>query len=109
MTTSGATRTVSSTSLSSSARASNLPMRTLDDLLAHGPDSVRGRRILVRSDLNVPLSKDATPTVTDDGRIRASLPVLTTLLDHGARVIVAAHLGRPKGAPESKYSLRPVA
>jgi phosphoglycerate kinase len=81
-------------------------MRTLDDLIAHG---VAGRRILVRSDLNVPLSKTDPPTVTDDGRIRASLPVLTKLLDHGARVIVTAHLGRPKGAPEAKYSLRPVA
>src|SRR6201996_8830986 len=83
-----------------------MAMRTLDELLAHG---VTGRRILVRCDLNVPLSKDATPSVTDDGRIRASLPVLTRLLDHGARVIVAAHLGRPAAAPEAKYSLRPVA
>ncbi len=81
-------------------------MRTLDDLLRHG---VTGRRILVRCDLNVPLTKTAEPRVTDDGRIRASLPVLTRLLDHGARVIVAAHLGRPKGAPDPQYSLRPVA
>jgi phosphoglycerate kinase len=79
-------------------------MRTLDDLLGVG---VSGRRVLVRSDLNVPL--DADGQITDDGRIRASLPVLTKLLDHGARVIVTAHLGRPKGAPEDKYSLRPVA
>ena len=78
-------------------------MRTLDDLLAVG---VGGRRVLVRSDLNVPL-KDGQ--VTDDGRIRASLPVLTKLLDHGARVLVTAHLGRPKGAPDPQYSLRPVA
>ncbi|HZY77615.1 MAG TPA: phosphoglycerate kinase [Jatrophihabitantaceae bacterium] len=78
-------------------------MRTLDDLIKHG---VVGRRILVRSDLNVPLKDGA---VSDDGRIRASLPVLTKLLDHGARVIVAAHLGRPKGAPDPAYSLRPVA
>jgi phosphoglycerate kinase len=78
-------------------------MRTLDNLIKHG---VAGRRVLVRSDLNVPLSNG---TVTDDGRIRASLPVLTKLLDRGARVIVAAHLGRPKGAPDSQYSLRPVA
>ncbi|MGN6606605.1 MAG: phosphoglycerate kinase [Jatrophihabitans sp.] len=78
-------------------------MRTLDDLIKHG---VQGRRVLVRSDLNVPL-KDGK--VTDDGRIRASLPVLTKLLDHGARVIVTAHLGRPKGAPDPQYSLRPVA
>src|SRR3954469_13778427 len=79
-------------------------MRTLDDLLTVG---VRGRRVLVRSDLNVPL--DAGGAVADDGRIRASLPVLTKLLDHGARVIVVAHLGRPKGAPDPRYSLRPVA
>ena len=78
-------------------------MRTLDDLIKHG---VRGRRILVRCDLNVPL-KDGR--VSDDGRIRASLPGLTRLLDQGARVIVAAHLGRPKGAPDPRYSLGPVA
>jgi phosphoglycerate kinase len=81
-------------------------MRTVDDLCKVG---VAGRRVLVRCDLNVPLSKDNPPTVTDDGRIRASLPVLVSLLNRGARVIVAAHLGRPKGAPEEKYSLRPVA
>jgi phosphoglycerate kinase len=84
-------------------------MRNLDDLIHYPAQRLRGRRILVRSDLNVPLSKDPVPVVTDDGRIRASLPVLTELLDAGARVIVAAHLGRPKGAPEAKYSLRPVA
>jgi phosphoglycerate kinase len=80
-------------------------MRSIDDLLDQG---VKGRRILVRCDLNVPLSKDTPPTITDDGRIRASLPVLTTLIDHGARVIIAAHLGRPKSGPDPKYSLRPV-
>jgi phosphoglycerate kinase len=78
-------------------------MRTLDELIKHG---VKGRRVLVRSDLNVPI-KDGK--VADDGRVRASLPVLTKLLDHGARVIVAAHLGRPKGEPDPKYSLSPVA
>ncbi|MEO6701810.1 MAG: phosphoglycerate kinase [Jatrophihabitantaceae bacterium] len=81
-------------------------MRTVEDLIKVG---VKGRRVLVRCDLNVPLSKDESPRVTDDGRIRASLPVLVKLLQHGARVIVVAHLGRPKGAPEAKYSLRPVA
>jgi phosphoglycerate kinase len=81
-------------------------MRTVDDLIKVG---VAGRRVLVRCDLNVPLSKDEPPVVTDDGRIRASLPVLVKLLNRGARVIVVAHLGRPKGAPEDKYSLRPVA
>ena len=76
---------------------------SLEDLLAHG---VTGRRVFVRSDLNVPL-KDGV--ITDDGRIRASLPTITALADAGARVIVAAHLGRPKGEPDPKYSLRPVA
>ncbi len=82
-------------------------MRTVDDLVRVG---VRGRRVLVRSDLNVPLAYEGDRArVTDDGRIRASLPVLTRLLDHGARVIVAAHLGRPKGEPDPRYSLSPVA
>ncbi|WP_372595019.1 phosphoglycerate kinase [Actinotalea sp.] len=76
-------------------------MKTIEDL-----GDLRGKRVLVRSDFNVPL--DGT-TITDDGRIRAALPTLTRLLDGGARVIVTAHLGRPKGAPEDKYSLAPVA
>jgi phosphoglycerate kinase len=67
---------------------------------------LRGKRVLVRSDLNVPLDGS---TITDDGRIRASAPTIKALADAGARVIVCAHLGRPKGAPESKYSLAPVA
>jgi phosphoglycerate kinase len=79
-------------------------MRTLHDLIRIG---VKGRRILLRSDLNVPL--DESGRVTDDGRIRAALPVICNLLDHGARVIVVAHLGRPKGEPDERYSLRPVA
>ncbi|HEX4728032.1 MAG TPA: phosphoglycerate kinase [Jatrophihabitans sp.] len=81
-------------------------MRTVDDLIKVG---VKGRRVLVRCDLNVPLTSGDHPKVSDDGRIRASLPVLVKLLQHGARVIVAAHLGRPKGEPEPKYSLSPVA
>ncbi|WP_100498097.1 phosphoglycerate kinase [Geodermatophilus chilensis] len=80
-------------------------MRSLDDLLAEG---VSGRRVLVRADLNVPLDK-STKAITDDGRIRASLPTLQALRDAGARVVVAAHLGRPKGAPDPQYSLAPVA
>jgi phosphoglycerate kinase len=80
-------------------------MRSLDDLLAEG---VAGRRVLVRADLNVPLDK-GTRAITDDGRIRASLPTLQALRDGGARVVVAAHLGRPKGAPDPQYSLAPVA
>jgi len=75
-------------------------MKTIDDL-----GDLRGKRVLVRSDLNVPL--DGT-TITDDGRIRASVPTIRRLADAGARVVVVAHLGRPKGAPDAKYSLAPV-
>ncbi len=72
--------------------------------------AVRGKRVLVRSDLNVPLDgADDARTITDDGRIRASVPTIRALADAGARVVVVAHLGRPKGAPEAKYSLAPVA
>jgi phosphoglycerate kinase len=78
-------------------------VHTLDDLLASG---VAGRTVLVRADLNVPLDGDV---ITDDGRIRASLPTLRALLAGGAKVVVTAHLGRPKGAPEPKYSLAPAA
>ena len=67
---------------------------------------LRGKRVLVRSDLNVPLDRT---TITDDGRIRASVPTITQLADAGARVVVVAHLGRPKGTPDPKYSLAPVA
>jgi phosphoglycerate kinase len=76
-------------------------VKTIDDL-----GDLRGKRVLVRSDLNVPL--DGT-TITDDGRIRASLPTIQQLADAGARVVVTAHLGRPKGAPDPRYSLAPVA
>jgi phosphoglycerate kinase len=75
-------------------------VRTIEDL-----GELRGRRVLVRSDLNVPLEGGR---ITDDGRIRASLPTWQALLDAGAKVVVCAHLGRPKGAPEERYSLRPV-
>ncbi len=71
---------------------------------------VSGKRVLVRSDLNVPL--DGTPPdtrITDDGRIRASVPTIKALSEAGARVVVTAHLGRPKGEPDPAYSLRPVA
>jgi phosphoglycerate kinase len=83
-------------------------VQTLDDLVAElDGDPAKGRCVLVRADLNVPL--DGT-TITDDGRIRASVPTLQKLRDAGARVVVAAHLGRPKpGADNSKYSLAPVA
>jgi phosphoglycerate kinase len=79
-------------------------MKLIDDWIATG--DLRGKRVLVRSDLNVPL--DGT-TITDDGRIRASVPTLKKLADAGARVVVTAHLGRPKGSPDPAYSLAPVA
>jgi phosphoglycerate kinase len=79
-------------------------MRSLDDVLG----DVSGRRVLLRADLNVPLDKN-TGRITDDGRIRASLPTITELRDAGARVVVAAHLGRPKGTPDPRFSLAPVA
>jgi len=77
---------------------------TLEDLLN---DGVEGRGVLVRSDLNVPL--DDAGSITDPGRIIASVPTLKTLADAGAKVVVTAHLGRPKGGPDPKYSLAPVA
>jgi phosphoglycerate kinase len=77
-------------------------VKTLSDLLAEG---VSGRRVLVRADLNVPLDGDK---ITDDGRVRASVPTLKALTEAGARVLVAAHLGRPKGEPDPKFSLAPV-
>jgi phosphoglycerate kinase len=69
-----------------------------------------GKRVLVRSDLNVPLDgPDDNRAITDDGRIRASLPQIRALVDGGAHVTVCAHLGRPKGVADPRYSLRPVA
>ncbi|MCX6494925.1 MAG: phosphoglycerate kinase [Actinobacteria bacterium] len=76
-------------------------LRTLSDL-----GNLAGRRVIVRCDLNVPL-KDGV--ITDDGRIRASIPTLNALVEQGARVVVVSHLGRPDGAPDPAYSLRPVA
>jgi phosphoglycerate kinase len=81
-----------------------MAVNTLDDLLAEG---VSGRGVLVRSDLNVPL--DADGNITDLGRIIASAPTLKKLADAGAKVVVTAHLGRPKDGPDPKYSLAPVA
>jgi phosphoglycerate kinase len=81
-------------------------VRTLDDLLGEG---VSGRRVLVRADLNVPFDKNRPGVISDDGRIRAVLPTLVALRDAGAKVIVCSHLGRPKGAPDPKFSLAPVA
>jgi phosphoglycerate kinase len=76
-------------------------LRTLSDL-----GNLAGRRVIVRCDLNVPLKETV---ITDDGRIRASIPTLNALVEQGARVVVVSHLGRPDGAPDPAYSLRPVA
>ncbi|CAL9594952.1 phosphoglycerate kinase [Streptomyces sp. enrichment culture] len=78
-------------------------MKTIDELLSEG---VAGKRVFVRADLNVPLDGTA---ITDDGRIRAVLPTVKALADAGARVVVASHLGRPKGAPDPAFSLAPAA
>jgi phosphoglycerate kinase len=78
-----------------------MALRTLDSL-----GSLAGKRVVVRCDLNVPL-KDGV--ITDDGRVRASLPTLNALINQGARLVVCSHLGRPDGAPDPAYSLEPVA
>ncbi|MDT0379894.1 phosphoglycerate kinase [Streptomyces sp. DSM 42041] len=75
-------------------------MKTIDAL------QVDGKRVFVRADLNVPLDGD---TITDDGRIRAAVPTVRRLAEAGARVVVASHLGRPKGSPDPQFSLAPVA
>ncbi len=78
-----------------------MTLRTLESL-----GDLRGKRVVVRCDLNVPLKNGQ---ITDDGRVRASLPTLNALIHAGARVVVVSHLGRPDGEPDSKYSLAPVA
>ncbi|MBS1675089.1 MAG: phosphoglycerate kinase [Actinobacteria bacterium] len=82
-----------------------MTLRTLESL-SDSVGSLDGTRVIVRCDLNVPL-RDGV--ITDDGRVRASVPTLQALIDQGARVIVVSHLGRPDGAPDPQYSLAPVA
>ncbi|MCI2958546.1 phosphoglycerate kinase [Agromyces atrinae] len=78
-----------------------MALRTIDSL-----GSLAGKRVVVRCDLNVPL-KDGV--ITDDGRVRASVPTITALVEQGARVVVISHLGRPDGTPDERYSLAPAA
>ncbi len=78
-----------------------MTLRTLESL-----GDLKGKRVVVRCDLNVPLKGSQ---ITDDGRIRASLPTLNALINAGARVVIVSHLGRPDGEPDAKYSLEPVA
>ena len=78
-----------------------MSLRTLGSL-----GDLRGKRVVVRCDLNVPLKNGE---ITDDGRVRASVPTLNALIHAGARVIIVSHLGRPDGEPDAKYSLEPVA
>ena len=88
----------------SAARSGALPGATRRKKGVQDVDP-RGRRALVRVDFNVPVKGGE---VTDDTRIVAAMPTLRTLLQRGARVVLMSHLGRPKGGPEPKYSLRPV-
>ena len=76
--------------------------RTLDSL---DPAAIEGKRALVRVDFNTPIKDGA---VADNTRIRAALPTIKYLRDHGARVVLLSHLGRPKGGPDPKYSMQPV-
>src|ERR1043165_3643016 len=79
---------------------SKLSLRDLD---------VRGKRVLVRVDFNVPTeTRDGKIVITDDNRIRESLPTINYLREQGAKTILMAHFGRPNGTPVEKYSLRPV-
>src|SRR5579883_2739629 len=70
---------------------------------------ISGKRVLLRVDFNVPLTKDSPPRVVDDTRIQEALPTLRYCLEQKAKLIICSHLGRPKGKPEPKYSLEPVA
>ena len=72
----------------------------IDDL------DLKGKRLLIRVDFNVPL--DEQGTITDDNRVRAALPTINYAVGHGAKVLLISHLGRPKGGPSQKFSLRPV-
>lgn len=80
-----------------------MSFKTIDDI------NVQSRRVFLRVDFNVPLTKEAPYTITDDTRIRAAIPTIEALIKRGAAVVIASHMGRPKGKPTEQYSLKPVA
>ncbi len=84
-----------------------VPIKDVLNKLSIDELNIRGKRIFIRADFNVPL--DDNLRITDDGRIRSTLPTINYAIDEGARVILASHLGRPKGKPDPRFSLAPVA
>src|SRR5512135_2572400 len=84
-----------------------VPIKDVLNKLSIDELNIMGKRIFIRADFNVPL--DDNLRITDDGRIRSTLPTINYAIDEGARVILASHLGRPKGKPDPRYSLAPVA
>lgn len=80
-----------------------MEFKTIDDI------NVQSRRVFLRVDFNVPLTKEAPYTIADDTRIRAAIPTIEALMKRGAAVVIASHMGRPKGKPNEQYSLKPVA
>lgn len=85
----------------------SLPIKDVLNKLSIDELNIRGKRVFIRADFNVPL--DDNQRITDDGRIRSTLPTINYAIDEGAKVILASHLGRPKGKPDPRYSLAPVA
>jgi phosphoglycerate kinase len=84
-----------------------VPIKDVLNKLSIDELDIRGKRVFIRADFNVPL--DDNLRITDDGRIRSTLPTINYAIDEGAKVILASHLGRPKGKPDPRYSLAPVA
>jgi phosphoglycerate kinase len=80
-----------------------MQFKTIDDI------NVQSRRVFLRVDFNVPLTKEAPYTITDDTRIRAAIPTIEAMMKRGAAIVIASHMGRPKGKPAEQYSLKPVA
>src|SRR5512147_3157606 len=86
---------------------SPVPIKDVLSKLSIDELNIKGKRVFIRADFNVPL--DDNLRITDDGRIRSTLPTINYAIDEGAKVVLASHLGRPKGKPDPRYSLAPVA